>query len=74
MKTQHEIIQEGYEALINALGLADTLRFIQYFQSGQGDYTKERHHWLEKKSVRDIFQEIEQLPRDDLSKYDEVIE
>jgi hypothetical protein len=73
MKTQHQIIQEGYEALINTLGLTDTLRFIQYFQSGQGDYTKERHQWLEKKSVEDIFREIEQLPRDDLSKYDEVI-
>jgi hypothetical protein len=74
MKTQHEIIQEGYESLINALGVADTLRFIQYFKSGQGDYTRERHQWLEKKSVEDIFGEIEQLPPDDLSKYDEVIE
>jgi hypothetical protein len=74
MKTQHEVIQEGYEALINSLGIVDTLRFMQYFKSGQGDYTKERHQWLDNKSVDDIFQEIKQFPPDDLSQYDEIIE
>ena len=73
MKTQYEVIQKGYEALINSLGIVDTLRFLQYFQSGQGDYTRERHQWLKQKSVEDIFQEIEQLPKNDLSQYDEVI-
>ena len=74
MKTQSEVIKKGYQALINSLGIVDTLRFIQYFKSGEGDYTKERHQWLENKSVDDIFQEIRQLPQDDLSQYDEIIE
>ncbi|MBE9037625.1 hypothetical protein [aff. Roholtiella sp. LEGE 12411] len=45
MKTQNEIIKQGYDALINSLGVADTIGFIQYFSPGEGDYTKERHRW-----------------------------
>ena len=44
MKTQNEIIKQGYNALIKSLGITDTIRFIQYFSPGKGDYTKERHH------------------------------
>ena len=40
MKTQQEIIKQGYQALIETLGAMDTIRFIQYFSPGQGDYTK----------------------------------
>jgi hypothetical protein len=50
MKTQNEIVKQGYDALINSLGVADTIRFIQYFSPGKGDYTKERHQWLDKKN------------------------
>lgn len=54
-KTQQEVIREGYEALINSLGIVDTMRFIQHYSSGQGDYTKERHQWLEKTPLDDFF-------------------
>ncbi|MGK7885649.1 MAG: hypothetical protein AB4057_13620 [Crocosphaera sp.] len=74
MKNQSEVIQKGYQALIHSLGFVDTLRFIQYFKSGECDYTKERHQWLGNKSVDDIFEEIKQLTQDDLSQYDEIIE
>ena len=42
-KTQQEIVRQGYQALINSLGVVDSIRFIQYFSQGQGNYTKERH-------------------------------
>ncbi|MTJ08721.1 MULTISPECIES: hypothetical protein [unclassified Anabaena] len=74
MKTQNEIIKQGYDALINSLGVADTIRFIQYFHPGEGDYTKERHQWLDEKTLEDVFMEIKQLPEDDLNQYDEIIE
>jgi hypothetical protein len=74
MKTQNEILQQGYNALINSLGVADTIRFIQYFSHGQGDYTKERHHWLDEKTLTDVLIEMKQLPEDDTHQYDEMIE
>lgn len=42
-KTQQEIVRQGYQALVNALGVVDAIRFIQHFSPGQGDYTQERH-------------------------------
>ncbi|MEH1816962.1 MAG: hypothetical protein V7K26_23090 [Nostoc sp.] len=74
MKTQNEIIKQGYDALINSLGVADTIRFIQYFSPGTGDYTKERHQWLDEKSLADVLVEIKELPEDDANQYDEIIE
>nr|WP_017654167.1 hypothetical protein [Fortiea contorta] len=74
MKTQNEIIKQGYDALINSLGITDTIRFIQYFSSGKGDYTKERHQWLDKKTLVDVLQEIEKLSEEDTNQYDEIIE
>ncbi len=74
MKTQNEIIKQGYNALINSLGVTDTIRFIQYFSSGKGDYTKERHQWLDEKTLADVFMEMKALQEDDTNQYDEIIE
>ena len=46
MKTISEVRKEGFEALKKTLGPADMARFIQSFETGSGDYTKERHEWL----------------------------
>jgi hypothetical protein len=40
-KTIAQIQNEGYEALVNALGPEDTIRFIRSFDPGSGDYTME---------------------------------
>lgn len=74
MKTQNEIIKQGYDALINSLGVADTIRFIQYFSLGKGDYTKERHQWLDEKTLADVLVEMKDLPEDGTNQYDEIIE
>jgi hypothetical protein len=74
MKTQNEIIKQGYDALINSLGIADTIRFIQYFSPGKGDYTKERHQWLDEKTLADVLVDIKELPEDDLNQYNEIID
>ena len=65
MKTQNEIIKQGYNALINSLGITDTIRFIQYFSPGKGDYTKERHQWLDEKTLTEVLAEIKQLGTED---------
>lgn len=38
-KTQQEIVRQGYQALVDSLGVVDAIRFIQHFSPGQGDYT-----------------------------------
>ncbi|WP_177176257.1 hypothetical protein [Trichormus sp. NMC-1] len=49
-------------------------RFIQYFIPGKGDYTKERHQWLDEKTLADMFVDIKELPEDDYNQYDEIID
>jgi hypothetical protein len=73
-RTQQEIIRQGYKALIDSLGIADAIKFIQYYSPGTGDYTKERHQWLDEKSLDDVFTEIKQLQEDDTNQYEEIIE
>ena len=46
MKTISEIRKEGIHALTKTLGPVDMARFIQSYDTGTGDYTKERHEWL----------------------------
>ena len=74
MKTQNEIIEQGYKALVDSLGVVDAIRFIQHFSPGEGNYTEERHQWLQQKSLDDVLEDVEQLSKDDLNQYQEVIE
>lgn len=74
MKTQNEIIKQGYDALINSLGVADAIRFIQYFSAGKGDYTKERHQWLDEKNLTDVLAQMKQSQEDDTNQYEEIIQ
>lgn len=46
MKTISEIRKEGIHALTKTLGPVDMARFIQSYETGTGDYTKERQAWL----------------------------
>jgi carbamate kinase len=55
-----EIKQQGYKALINALGVAGTLRFLQQLEVGYGDYTKERHQWLNQITIDDFRNYVKQ--------------
>jgi len=73
-KTQQEIIRQGYQALVNSLGVVDAIRFIQHFTPGQGDYTKERHKWLDQTPVEDILTSMRQRREDDETQYDEIIQ
>jgi hypothetical protein len=74
IRTQQEIIRQGYKALVYSLGVADTIRFIQYFSPGKGDYTKERHQWLDKLSLEDFISEMKQRREDEPNQYEEIIE
>ncbi len=53
-----QIRQKGVEALIHKLGPAGMVRFLQQFEQGEGDYSKERHQLLEKQTVTELIDKI----------------
>lgn len=59
----------GMEALAKALGPIGMARFIQQYEGGIGDYTKERENWLKGLEVKDIVKEIKDRRR--MKKYRE---
>lgn len=46
LKTLDKIRKEGIDALAKSLGPIGMVRFIQSFDLGKGNYTKERFQWL----------------------------
>lgn len=56
MKTLDQIRREGLDALRERLGPADMIRFLQQFETGQGDYARERHDWVDRTTLDDIRQ------------------
>jgi hypothetical protein len=41
------------------LGLDGLARFLRLYRSGTGDYTRDRHQWLEGATVQEIMAEVE---------------
>lgn len=54
--TPIEIQQAGISVLLRELGPVGLIRFLQQYELGTGDYTKERHQWLEHLTVEDVIQ------------------
>ena len=54
MMTPQQIRVAGLAALSRELGLVGMIRFMQQFEMGQGDYSKDRHEWLDEYTVDDI--------------------
>lgn len=59
MATLEEIRTEGRDALKERLGRAGMIRFLQQFETGNGDYASERHDWVDQVG----FEEIRDLVR-----------
>lgn len=62
-RTLEQVRNEGLAALAKHLGRADTIRFIQLFEGGSGDYATERHEWVDKTTFEDIEKAAESLRR-----------
>jgi len=58
--TLEQIRKAGMEALIRELGPVGMIRFLQQFDMGSGDYTKERHKIFEGMNVDAIVEKIKQ--------------
>lgn len=61
-KTLEQIRQEGLEALRKQLGRADMIRFLQQFETGKGDYAKERHAWVDATSLAQLRRAVTPQP------------
>ncbi|MDR2904114.1 MAG: hypothetical protein LBU77_06375 [Clostridiales bacterium] len=52
------IRKEGYNALVERLGVAGTIAFLQQFENGSGDYTEERRETLKDETIESIVARI----------------
>jgi hypothetical protein len=57
--TSIERNQKGFKALVDTLGYADADRFLKQLDNGSGDYTQERHQWLDQLSLDDIWTDLQ---------------
>ena len=53
-----EVTQRATSVLIRAIGVVDTIRFLNQFRVGAGNYTAEREHLFKGMSVKDIVEDI----------------
>jgi hypothetical protein len=53
-----EIRKIGFEVLSKSLGPDGMIRFLQQFDSGSDDYTKNRYKWLRNYSIDKIYSEL----------------
>lgn len=59
MMTPVELKLKRFKAFVDAFGYADAIWFIQQVDNGSGDYTKERHQWLDQLTLDDIWADMQ---------------
>lgn len=55
-----EIRITGMEALARELGIVGMIRFLQQFETGHGDYSKDRHQWLDNQDTDSVIKRIQE--------------
>jgi len=58
MQPISEINQQAIDVLIKDIGIVDTIRFLNQFRVGTGNYTEERKQLFEGMSAKDIIANI----------------
>ena len=53
-----QVRKTGMKALLDTLGPAGMVRFLQQEETGQGDYSAERHAWLDGRNVETLADQI----------------
>jgi len=58
--TPAEIREAAHDAIVRELGVVGLIRYLQDTSMGSGDYTRDRHQWLDKyKNLDDLWADIE---------------
>ena len=55
-----EMSERAVRVLVNELGVVDTLRFLNQFRVGTGDYTKDRDALFTGQTVPELAEQIKQ--------------
>jgi hypothetical protein len=63
MLTLEQIRSEGLKALRERLGRAGMIRFLSQFDNGTGDYTKDRHEWVDRTLLAEIRKSSRRIKR-----------
>ena len=58
-KNAAELAAAGFAAIVEKLGMADAVRYVQLYHQGDGDYTHERRQWLDQQSHEQIAELME---------------
>ena len=58
--TLEQIRATGLAALLERLGPEGMIRFLQQFETGTGDYSVERHQWLDHLTLDQVIAQIQQ--------------
>jgi hypothetical protein len=58
-KTNHQIQLLGFQALRKGLGVIGLIRFMQQFETGSGDYVKDREEWQHEYTVDTLAEAIQ---------------
>lgn len=57
--TDEEFERYALSLLRRELGLDGLARFLRVYRAGSGDYTRDRHRWLQGATIQEIMAEIE---------------
>ena len=58
-KTDYEIQETAFELLNKKLGITNLIRFMQQYDKGYGNYTKDRDVWQKDYTIDSLFDEVE---------------
>jgi LmbE family N-acetylglucosaminyl deacetylase len=64
MMSLEQIRIAGMEALARELGIVGMVRFLQQFETGHGDYSKDRHKWLDDQELDAVVKRIREKRKD----------
>jgi len=58
IKPISEISHRATHILFREMGVVDTIRFLNQFSLGSGNYTKDRGKWLDNLALDDVISQI----------------
>jgi hypothetical protein len=56
--SDEEFERYALDILHREIGVYGLARFLRVYRAGNGDYTRERHHWLQGASVQELAREF----------------
>jgi len=61
--TDEDFERHALAVLQRELGLDGLARFLRVYRAGTGDYTRDRHRWLDGATVDDVMAEVKRRDR-----------